>query len=98
MEYFAETLFPSCHCLTEMVAMLSMSAMTTVLFLGGWLSPLPFCAIHLGSRRHLVHDQDVDGGVDLFTFVKAIVPRYRWTFFMRLAVEGIFADLAVSRW
>ena len=28
--------------LTELVAILTMSAMTTVLFLGGWLSPLPF--------------------------------------------------------
>ena len=28
--------------LTELVALLSMAAMTAVLFLGGWLSPLPF--------------------------------------------------------
>src|ERR1700691_3634815 len=28
--------------LTELVAILSMSAMTTILFLGGWLPPLPF--------------------------------------------------------
>ncbi len=69
--------------LTELVAMLSMSAIMTVMFLGGWLSPLPFAPftwipgwIWFFAKMWPV--------VFMFTFVKGIVPRYRYDQLMRL--------------
>jgi NADH-quinone oxidoreductase subunit H len=69
--------------LGEYIAILTMCAMTTILFLGGWLSPLPFppftwipgifwfvlklCAVFF-----------------MFSLVKAFVPRYRYDQLMRL--------------
>ena len=63
--------------LTELVAILSMSAMGTVLFLGGWLSPLPFAPFTWvpGVIWFMIKMWTV---VFMFTFVKAIVPRYRY--------------------
>ena len=80
--------------LTELVAILRMSAMTTVLFLGGWLSPHSLRAVHLGSRRDLVPVQGVDGGVHvhLRQGVRAALS-LRPTDAARL--EGVPADLAV---
>jgi len=69
--------------LTELVAILAMSATMTVLFLGGWLSPLPFApftwipgVIWFFGKMWIV--------VFMFTFTKAIVPRYRYDQLMRL--------------
>src|SRR5579863_525245 len=69
--------------LTEMVAVLTMSAMTTVLFLGGWLSPLPFppFAWVPGLIWFLIKGWSV---VFMFSMVKAFVPRYRYDQLMRL--------------
>ncbi len=69
--------------LTELVAILSMSAMATVLFLGGWLSPLPFAPFTWvpGVIWFMIKMWSV---VFMFTFVKAIVPRYRYDQLMRL--------------
>jgi NADH-quinone oxidoreductase subunit H len=69
--------------LGEYIAILTMCAMTTILFLGGWLSPIPFppftwipgvfwfvlklCAVFF-----------------MFSLVKAFVPRYRYDQLMRL--------------
>jgi NADH-quinone oxidoreductase subunit H len=69
--------------LGEYIAILTMCAMTTILFLGGWLSPIPFppftwipgiiwfllklCAVFF-----------------MFALVKAFVPRYRYDQLMRL--------------
>ena len=36
--------------LGEYANMILMSAMAAVLFLGGWLSPIPYRAVHLGAR------------------------------------------------
>ena len=40
--------------LGEYVAIVLMCALTTILFLGGWLPPLDVRAVHLGAGRHLV--------------------------------------------
>ena len=45
--------------LGEYANMILMSAMTTILFLGGWLSPIPFRAVHLAAGADLVHPQDL---------------------------------------
>jgi NADH-quinone oxidoreductase subunit H len=69
--------------LTELVAILAMSAIATVLFLGGWLSPLPFAPFTWipGVIWFLLKMWTV---VFMFTFTKAIVPRYRYDQLMRL--------------
>ena len=40
--------------LGEYVAIMTMCALITILFLGGWLPPLASAALHLDPRRHLV--------------------------------------------
>ncbi len=69
--------------LTELVAVLTMSSMTTVLFLGGWLSPLPFPPFTWipGIFWFLFKARSV---VFCFSMVKAFVPRYRYDQLMRL--------------
>jgi NADH-quinone oxidoreductase subunit H len=69
--------------LTELVAVLTMSALTAVLFLGGWLSPLPFPPFTWvpGLIWFLVKAWSV---VFMFSMVKAFVPRYRYDQLMRL--------------
>ena len=69
--------------LGEYIAILTMCAMTTVLFLGGWLSPIPFPpftwipgAIWFVLKLSFV--------VFMFAMVKAFVPRYRYDQLMRL--------------
>ncbi len=69
--------------LTELVAVLAMSAITVVLFLGGWLPPFqiaPFTWIP-GVVWFLAKLWSV---VFMFSMVKAIVPRYRYDQLMRL--------------
>jgi NADH-quinone oxidoreductase subunit H len=69
--------------LTELVAILGMSSIMTVLFLGGWLSPLPFAPFTWipGVVWFLIKLWTV---AFMFTFVKAFVPRYRYDQLMRL--------------
>ncbi|MGO9769319.1 MAG: NADH-quinone oxidoreductase subunit NuoH [Roseiarcus sp.] len=69
--------------LTELVAILGMSSIMTVLFLGGWLSPLPFAPFTWvpGVIWFLIKAWTV---AFMFTFVKAFVPRYRYDQLMRL--------------
>ncbi len=69
--------------LTELVAVLTMSAMTAVLFLGGWLSPLPFAPFTWvpGVIWFLIKLWSV---VFCFSMVKAFIPRYRYDQLMRL--------------
>ena len=45
--------------LGEYANMILMSAMTTILFLGGWLAPIPLSAVHLAARADLVHPEDL---------------------------------------
>ena len=66
-----------------------MCAMGSILFLGGWLSPIELYPFNL-----------IPGAVwlifkilllfILFALVKAIVPRYRYDQLMRLRLENIF--------
>ena len=69
--------------LTELVAVLTMSALTAVLFLGGWLAPLPFPPFTWvpGLIWFLIKAWSV---VFMFSMVKAFVPRYRYDQLMRL--------------
>jgi len=69
--------------LTELVALLTMAALTATLFLGGWLSPLPFPPFTWipGVIWFLVKLWSV---VFCYSLVKAFVPRYRYDQLMRL--------------
>jgi len=80
--------------LTELVAVLTMSAMTTVLFLGGWLSPLPFAPFTWvpGLIWFLVKGWSV---VFMFSMVKAFVPRYRYDQLMRLGWK-VFLPISLA--
>ncbi len=69
--------------LGELVAILGMSALMTTLFLGGWLSPIPFAPFTWvpGIVWFLIKAWTVALG---FSMAKAIVPRYRYDQLMRL--------------
>ena len=45
--------------LAEYVAITTMCAMGTILFLGGWLPPFPGRTVHMGAGHHLVRAQGV---------------------------------------
>ncbi|MFC3693456.1 NADH-quinone oxidoreductase subunit NuoH [Chenggangzhangella methanolivorans] len=69
--------------LGEYVAIMTMCALTTILFMGGWLSPIPFApftwipgVIWFVAKMCLVFF--------MFAMVKAFVPRYRYDQLMRL--------------
>src|SRR5271170_873984 len=86
--------------LSELVAVMSMSAFTTVLFLGGWLSPIPFPPFTWvpGVIWFLIKAWSV---VFMFSMVKAFVPRYRYDQLMRLGWKvflpiSIFMVVAVA--
>ena len=69
--------------LTELVAILAMSSMTAILFMGGWLPPFqvaPFTWVP-GIVWFLLKAWSV---VFMFSMVKAFVPRYRYDQLMRL--------------
>ena len=80
--------------LTELVAVLTMSAMTAVLFLGGWLSPLPFPPFTWvpGLIWFLIKAWSV---VFMFSMVKAFVPRYRYDQLMRLGWK-VFLPISLA--
>ena len=69
--------------LGEYVAIATMCAMATILFLGGWLPPVrscpsPGCRASFGSLLKCLFM------FFMFAMVKAIVPRYRYDQLMRL--------------
>jgi NADH-quinone oxidoreductase subunit H len=69
--------------LGEYIAILTMCAMTTILFLGGWLSPIPFPPFtRIPGVIWFV--LKVSFVVFMFAMVKAFVPRYRYDQLMRL--------------
>ncbi len=80
--------------LGEYVAITTMCAMTTILFLGGWLSPLPFAPFtwvpgvvwFLGKVAFVFF---------MFAMVKAFVPRYRYDQLMRLG-WNVFLPLSLG--
>src|SRR6202166_242937 len=76
--------------LGEYVAIATMCAMGTILFLGGWLSPVPFPpftwvpgVIWFTLKALFLFF--------MFAMVKAIVPRYRYDQLMRLGWKGFLA-------
>jgi NADH-quinone oxidoreductase subunit H len=80
--------------LGEYVAICTMCAMATILFLGGWLSPIPFPPftwvpgiIWLVLKMAFMFF--------MFAMVKAIVPRYRYDQLMRLGWK-VFLPLSLA--
>lgn len=80
--------------LGEYVNIVLMCALTSILFLGGWLSPLPFAPftwvpgiVWMGLKIVFVFV--------LFALVKAIVPRYRYDQLMRLGWK-VFLPLSLA--
>ena len=69
--------------LGEYVSIITMSALTTILFLGGWAAPLDFPPFTWlpGSVWFILK---VSGMFFMFSMTKAIVPRYRYDQLMRL--------------
>ena len=80
--------------LAEYVAMMTMSALQVILFMGGWLSPIPFApftwipgVIWFVLKICLVFF--------MFSMVKAFVPRYRYDQLMRLGWK-VFLPLSLA--
>ncbi len=80
--------------LGEYVAIMTMCALTTMLFLGGWLSPIPFApftwvpgVIWFVLKMCFVFF--------MFAMVKAMVPRYRYDQLMRLGWK-VFLPLSLA--
>ncbi|MCJ2022338.1 NADH-quinone oxidoreductase subunit NuoH [Methylobacterium sp. J-088] len=69
--------------LGEYVAIMSMCALGTILFLGGWLSPIPF-APFTWVPGVIWFTLKASFLFFLFAMVKSIVPRYRYDQLMRL--------------
>jgi NADH-quinone oxidoreductase subunit H len=69
--------------LGEYVAIMTMCSLTTILFLGGWLPPLPFAPFTWvpGVVWFILK---VSAVFFMFAMVKAFVPRYRYDQLMRL--------------
>jgi NADH-quinone oxidoreductase subunit H len=67
--------------LGEYVAIILMCAMTTILFLGGWLPPFEFLGFIPGLVWFVLKTCLV---FFMFAMVKAMVPRYRYDQLMRL--------------
>jgi NADH-quinone oxidoreductase subunit H len=80
--------------LGEYVAIMTMCALTTILFLGGWLSPIPFPpftwvpgVVWFVGKMCLVFF--------MFAMVKAFVPRYRYDQLMRLGWK-VFLPISLA--
>ena len=69
--------------LGEYVAIMTMCALTTILFLGGWLSPIPF-APFTWVPGVIWFVLKMTAVFFMFAMVKAFVPRYRYDQLMRL--------------
>ena len=70
--------------LGEYANMILMSAMTAILFLGGWLPPFDVRAVHLDPGLDLVPAQDAVRRCSCSCWVRATFPRYRYDQLMRL--------------
>jgi NADH-quinone oxidoreductase subunit H len=80
--------------LGEYVAIATMCAMATILFLGGWLSPIPFAPFTWvpGIFWFVLKALFM---FFLFAMAKAIVPRYRYDQLMRLGWK-VFLPLSLA--
>ena len=79
--------------LGEYAAMILMSAMTCVLFLGGWDSPLPF-APFTWLPGPVWFAAKISAVLFMFLWVRATVPRYRYDQLMRLGWK-VFLPLSL---
>src|SRR6478672_2383957 len=79
--------------LGEYVAIVTMCALTTIMFLGGWLPPADVCPLNLvsGFAWFLAKVVFV---FFMFAMVKAFVPRYRYDQLMRLGWK-VFLPLSL---
>jgi NADH-quinone oxidoreductase subunit H len=80
--------------LGEYVAITTMCAMATILFLGGWLSPIPFVPF-TWIPGVIWFVLKVLFMFFLFSVVKAIVPRYRYDQLMRLGWK-VFLPISLA--
>ena len=80
--------------LGEYVAIMTMCAMTTILFLGGWLSPIPF-APFTWVPGVIWFVLKVSMVFFMFAMVKAFVPRYRYDQLMRLGWK-VFLPISLA--
>jgi NADH-quinone oxidoreductase subunit H len=80
--------------LGEYVAIVTMCAMSTILFLGGWLSPIPYPPF-TWVPGVVWFALKVLFMFFMFAMVKAIVPRYRYDQLMRLGWK-IFLPLSLA--
>ena len=80
--------------LAEYVAMMTMAALQVILFMGGWLSPIPFAPFTWvpGVIWFLLKILLV---FFMFAMVKAFVPRYRYDQLMRLGWK-VFLPLSLA--
>jgi NADH-quinone oxidoreductase subunit H len=79
--------------LGEYVAIMTMCSLTTILFLGGWLSPIPF-APFTWVPGIVWFVLKVSAVFFMFAMVKAFVPRYRYDQLMRLGWK-VFLPLSL---
>src|SRR3978361_588246 len=80
--------------LGEYVAIVTMCALATILFLGGWLSPIPY-APFIWVPGVIWFALKVLFMFFLFAMAKAIVPRYRYDQLMRLGWK-VFLPLSLA--
>ena len=78
----------------EYANILLMCAMGSILFLGGWLSPIDIYPFTFNSRCNLVDIKDIII-IYIICLVKAIVPRYRYDQLMRLGWK-VFLPLSLT--
>jgi NADH-quinone oxidoreductase subunit H len=80
--------------LGEYVAIVTMSALTTILFLGGWLPPLDVAPLNWVPGIFWFIGKTVFVFF-MFAMVKAFVPRYRYDQLMRLGWK-VFLPLSLA--
>ncbi len=81
--------------LSEYVAIMTMCSMCTILFLGGWLSPIPFPPFNWAPLGVLWFVLKVLALFFVFAMVKAFVPRYRYDQLMRLGWK-VFLPISLA--
>ncbi len=81
--------------LGEYVAIVTMCAMATILFLGGWLSPIDLPPFNWPAFGIIWFALKVFFMFFLFAMAKAIVPRYRYDQLMRLGWK-VFLPLSLA--
>ena len=79
----------------ELANIVLMCAMLTILFFGGWHSPIPLDFLNAGPMPVLWFVLKVVFFFFLFAMVKAIVPRYRYDQLMRIGWK-IFLPLSLA--